>query len=251
MKEKKLHNFLENLRYWRDKTIKKRYKAKGHEHINTPLNELEYQSLMNDIYGNQYLDAKYADYLNQLPVKRWLVDLVSKYLKDIHMVLDAGANRGYLMEAFRSQGYDAYGFDILEDTSLVLENSRANYKLGSILDIPEFDVKFDLVTCIDVFEHIPINFIDKMAEELLKLNPQYFVFQISNDVISDGHITIQSTKFWVNKFIKTGKYRLMSELTSSLKETVIQDGSDLYINTGLPRNGFNQVPGILFFERKE
>jgi hypothetical protein len=144
---------------------------------------------------------------------------------------------------------DSFGFDILEDKSRVIEDSVDNYKLGSILDIPQFNTSFDLVTCIDVFEHIPINYTDKMANELIGLNPKYFVFQISNDVISDGHITIKQTNFWVNKFTKNGNYRLMSELTLQLNKTKEKNNEALYINTGTPRNKFNAVPGILFFER--
>lgn len=149
------------------------------------------------------------------------------------------------MKAFRELGYDSYGFDILEDTSEIIDYEKDNYLLGSILAIPKFNRTFDIVTCMNVFEHIPINFIDTMAEELLKLSPKYFVFEISSDAISDGHITLKKSKFWINKF---PGYRLTNELTRSLKQELNLRGEH-YQYTGVPRNRWNGVPGIIFMKK--
>lgn len=205
MEKKIINNLVVNIKYLIRKNIFKQYKAKGYKYINKPLTEEEYKNVLSEIYGNQYLDEKYSGFESQKPVKDWLVDLILKNLNQPATVLDAGANRGYLMRSFMDRGIDAYGFDILEDKSRVLKECSDKFKLGSILNIPDFNIKFDLVTCIDVFEHIPINYIDLMSEQLLNLNPRYFVFQISNDVISDGHITIKSSSFWINKFIRGGE----------------------------------------------
>lgn len=200
MKKTRVNNLIADLKYMFRKEILKQYKAKGYKYINKPLNEEEYKSVMAEIYGNQYLDEKYSNFESQKSVKDWLVNLILNNLSNVSKVLDAGANRGYLMYSFMSKGIDAYGFDILEDKSRVLPECRDNFILGSILNIPKFNINFDLVTCIDVFEHIPINYIDLMAEQLININPKYFVFQISNDVISDGHITIKPSSFWIEKF---------------------------------------------------
>lgn len=153
------------------------------------------------------------------------------------------------MKAFYELGYEVYGFDILDDKSAICESEndiiRKNYYLGSILDIPKLPKHIDLLTCIDVFEHIPINYIDKMAQELLALAPRYFVFCISKDAISDGHITLKGTGFWVKKF---KNYRVMKELTPQLNK-IVTINQEHYQNTGIPRNGWNKVPGFIFLER--
>lgn len=41
----------------------------------------------------------------------------------------------------------------------------------------------------------------------------------------------------------------MKELQKDLEKIICYDNSDLYVNSGIPRNKFNAVPGILFFER--
>lgn len=185
--------------------------------------------------------------------KRQLARLISDVLNPSErkmIICDAGANKGYQMKAFLEIGkniYEAYGFDILDDKNKVVESPndvvRKNYKLGSILDIPEFNIDFDIVMSTDVFEHIPINKTDIMAQQLLKLKPKYFVFQISRDVFNDGHITLKGTKFWTRKF---KGYRVMKELNPVLREKW-----PLYEYNGVPRNGWNKCPGIIFLEKVE
>lgn len=218
----------------------------GHNYINKSISDEEYTNLISQLYGNKYVEDKYtSNYDLQINNKRWFVDLILSVL-DIHLVCDAGANRGYLMEAFSERGIKAFGFDILDSLDVVLEKHRMNYKIGSILDIPKFDVEFDLVTSTDVFEHIPINKIDQMVSELKKLKPRYFCFMISKDMLNDGHITLKNTRWWMKKF--EPEYKLMNELTKRLKNYV--SGGVPYRYTGIPRNGINQVPGIVFLERK-
>lgn len=103
----------------------------------------------------------------------------------------------------------------------------------------------DLVTSTDVFEHIPINKVDIMVSELKKLSPKYFVFMISKDMLNDGHITLKNTKWWIRKF--RPEYRMMKELNRNLNKTKL--GEEEYCYTGIPRNGFNKVPGVIFLEK--
>lgn len=153
------------------------------------------------------------------------------------------------MKAFLELGYKVYGFDILDDKSTIVNSEndivRNNYYLGSILDIPELPEKIDILTCIDVFEHIPINYVNQMAKQLLAISPGYFVFGISKDAISDGHITLKGTKWWTRKF---KGYRVMHELTPFLNQFMTIE-QEHYQNTGIPRNGWNKVPGFIFLEK--
>lgn len=139
---------------------------------------MEYNILMTELYGNKYLQNKYTENEEQiLNSKRWLAGIVDTYLnpkKEKLSMCDAGANKGYLMKAFRELGYDSYGFD----------------------------KSFDIVTCTNVFEQIPINFIDTMA----------------------------------------------AELTGELKQELSLNGEH-YQYTGVPRNKWNSVPGIIFMEK--
>lgn len=248
---RKYINLRVNLKYF----LLQRPKANaiGHEYINKNITDEEYSQLCDKLYGNKYLEQRYeGDYEKYMENKRQLARLVSEVLNPSNRkmkICDAGANKGYLMKAFLEMGgiYETYGFDILDDVSKVVESTndvvRKNYKLGSVLNIPEFDTEFDIVTCINVFEHIPINKTGIMAQQLLKLRPEYFVFEISRDIFCDGHITLKGTKFWTRKF---KGYRVMKELKPILREKL-----PLYEYCGVPRNGWNKSPGIVFLEKVE
>lgn len=243
-----------NLRYYKQLYVNHEFdQVPGHQYINKKLNEDEYSKLIEELYGNQYLGNKYDDEEKQMVLKRWVAKTIVDALKisggEGTTICDAGANKGYLMKAFYELGFDVYGFDILENKERIVDSEndiiRNHFYLGSILDIPKLPTKIDVVTCVDVFEHIPINYCDRMANQLLKLQPKYFVLGISKDAISDGHITLKGKKWWAKK-IKG--YRIMDELTSQLNLVLTLEG-DHYQNTGIPRNGWNSVPGFLFLER--
>lgn len=229
-------------------------KAKGNQLINQSMTMTDYENFAKNLYGNEYIRAKYKeDAGNRIANKRFIVELVDKYLnieQKAWNICDAGANRGYLMAAFMEKSlYRAFGFDILEDLTEVIDSKddkvRKHFKIGSILDIPSYDNmqigKFDVVVSCNVFEHIPINMTDIMVNQLLQLKPKFFVLEISRDVFSDGHITLKGTNFWVKKF---KGYRVMKELGKELKRDIPE-----YKNCGIPRNGWNKCPGIIFLER--
>ena len=80
---------------------------------------------------------------------------------------------------------------------------------------------------------------------------------ISNDTLSAGHITIENLQFYETLLGSAG-FRLMREVTEHLEPVPapVAYSSDLeqviwalYSASGDPRNGWNQVPGHLFFVR--
>ena len=81
---------------------------------------------------------------------------------------------------------------------------------------------------------------------------------VSADTIGVGHITIQNTEFYTALFARAG-FRLRTELTDRLREVPVPWAMHpekeeivwaLYEGTGQPRNGWNRVPGHLFFIRE-
>ncbi|GEM_PF-2913875 len=242
---KEFRRLLADLKYY-FQVIKGNFNYVGKEYANKAISEVEYAELCKRLYRNQYLKAKYTDYDSQMKTKKWLVDLILSHLPSVKIVLDIGANRGHIMQVFKEKGLDVYGFDILENLSEVFPDLRANYKTGDVLkSIPDFEVAFELVTSFDVFEHLPVNMVPSATENIKKLNAQYLVFQISKDMLNDGHIALKGTNFWVSQF--SDRYKVMTELYPPLSKWKTLSG-ELYRYTGIPKNDFNQVPGIVFFE---
>jgi 2-polyprenyl-3-methyl-5-hydroxy-6-metoxy-1,4-benzoquinol methylase len=79
-------------------------------------------------------------------------------------VLDAGCAWGFLVEAFRNHGVEAFGVDI---SKYAIQNVHPDIKpycwIGSITE--PFPNKYDLITCIEVLEHLP----QKEAEKQLRI----------------------------------------------------------------------------------
>ena len=69
-------------------------------------------------------------------------------------VLDAGCAMGFLVEALRKRGVDAKGIDVSEYAiSKVHESVAEHCSVGSLSE--PLGGRYDLVTCIEVLEHIP------------------------------------------------------------------------------------------------
>ena len=69
-------------------------------------------------------------------------------------VFDAGCANGFLVEAFWDRGVEAWGRDISRfANSDVRRDIRPYCSVGSIAD--PIEGRFDLVTCIEVLEHMP------------------------------------------------------------------------------------------------
>ncbi|MGD8634524.1 MAG: methyltransferase domain-containing protein, partial [Anaerolineales bacterium] len=69
-------------------------------------------------------------------------------------VLDAGCAMGFLVEGLRNLGVDAFGVDI---SKFAIDHIHSTIKefcwQGSIGD--PFPQHYDLITCVEVLEHIP------------------------------------------------------------------------------------------------
>jgi SAM-dependent methyltransferase len=115
---------------------------------------------MSDDHSHDPYDAYYFAHCCGRPYKRddeWLhfFGIIAQRMIDyLHpgRVLDAGCAMGFLVEAFRDRGIDAYGIDISEYAiKNVREDMKPFCKQASILEPLSTD--YDLITCIEVFEH--------------------------------------------------------------------------------------------------
>jgi ubiquinone/menaquinone biosynthesis C-methylase UbiE len=132
-----------------------------------------------------------------------------KYMKFLRKgsslkMLDVGCGEGYYVRDAIEEGIDAYGIDI---STHALENALAEVKdritFGSLAEIPFADEEFDVITALDVIEHIhPKDTLNAVAEIRRVLKPDgiviittpssnfgYWVFDLT-------HINVRPPKFW-------------------------------------------------------
>ena len=98
-------------------------------------------------------------------------------------VLDAGCAMGFLVESLRDRGIEAWGVDVSSfAVSQVLADVRPYCMVGSLVDtIPSG--RFDLVTCIEVFERMSPEDVDTAADRVCQLTDA-ILFSVAGSITS-------------------------------------------------------------------
>ncbi len=123
-------------------------------------------------------------------------------------VLDAGCAWGFLVEAFRKRGVEAYGVDISE---YAIQNIYPDIKpycwIGSITE--PFPNKYDLITCIEVLEHMPQGEAEKAIENLCTHANEIVFSSTPFDYKEATHFNVHDPEYWAEQFARYGFYRDM------------------------------------------
>ena len=101
-------------------------------------------------YHREYSFAKMRPYFSV--IARALVGLFKP-----QQVLDVGCARGYLVHIFRELGVDCWGIDLSEYALSSAPEEVQKYLLKVDIDHEELPFEsgiFDLITCLDVVEHL-------------------------------------------------------------------------------------------------
>jgi SAM-dependent methyltransferase len=84
--------------------------------------------------------------------------------------LDVGCAMGFYVERLAADGWDAHGIDI-SDYAIARGRARglSTLRVGSVGDLPFPDERFDLVTAIDVIEHLDPELAERCVAETLRV----------------------------------------------------------------------------------
>jgi SAM-dependent methyltransferase len=121
-------------------------------------------------------------------------------------VLDAGCGMGFLVEALRERGVEAYGVDVSEYAiGQVHESVRDYCWTGSITD--PFPARYDLITCIEVLEHLPGDRGGAAIENLCRHCGDVLFSSTPNDFEEPTHANVRPPEYWVEEFGRRGFFR--------------------------------------------
>ena len=156
------------------------------------------------------------------PVRiKYILDSVGKSIKSLK-ILDIGCGGGILCEPLARLGADVTGIDENEKAILVAKkhakkmNLKIDYLSGNISDV-SFQKKFDIITCMEVLEHVEnVDLLINRSKESLK-NGGAFIGSTINQTITSYLTAIffaenilkivpKNTHEWV-KFIKPNKLK--------------------------------------------
>ncbi len=167
---------------------------------------------MDNTYGSYFFTEFYEehggnDYTNK---EKWFpffdqvaANIIERF--NPKTVLDAGCAMGYLVEALRKRGVQAYGFDISEYAiSHVAEEVKPYCFVHSITEeLPDdLPTTFDLVTTIEVLEHLHPENGSKAINNLCKHSDTIVFTSTPNGFNDITHVNVQQPEHWCREFAK-------------------------------------------------
>ena len=169
---------------------------------------------MSGVYNKEYYDnydvgIGKVDYSTNDDLKFLFEVVAAKLIEDFNpkTVLDAGCAMGYLVAALRDRGVEAYGVDISEYAiSKVREDIKPYCFVGSLTEplpdgIPD---KYDLITNIEVLEHIYAEDGEKAIENLCSLSDCVIFSSTPDDFTERTHVNVQQREYWARLFAAQG-----------------------------------------------
>lgn len=121
-------------------------------------------------------------------------------------VLDAGCAWGFLVEALRQRGVEAYGIDLSE---YAIQNVHPQVRpycwVGSVVDPLPRD--YDLIVCIEVLEHLPKAQSEQALANLCAHSPDVLFSSTPFDYKEATHFNVQPPEYWAELFARQGFWR--------------------------------------------
>jgi len=143
--------------------------------------------------------------------ERWLEffdGVASGIVRDIHPLssLDAGCAMGFLVEGLAKQGVDAWGVDISEYAiSQVDPSVRERCWVGSLTE--PLTRRYDLITCIEVVEHVPPEQTEAVIANLCQATDQLLLSTTHQDYGEPTHLNVQPPEYWSALLAQQGFFR--------------------------------------------
>lgn len=170
-------------------------------------------------YDRDYYDTQLGPFPYKRGVPEWeqffgnIADHIVEHIRP-DTVLDVGAGIGFLVEHLRDRGVDAIGIDISQYAS-----SQSDLVIQA--DLIEFDpgTMFDLVTCIEVLEHLSDP--DLSVGRLCSWSNQILFSSNPFDHKEPTHVTVMHPCMWSSLFAKNGMYRDFTHDASYISEWAV------------------------------
>ncbi len=165
------------------------------DHVPHPYNSEYYESCLGPVPYSRY-EGKWLQFFGLV------ADHIVKQIGP-QKVLDAGCAKGFLVEALRDRGVEAYGIDLSEYAiSQVRRDIQRYCRVASLVDpIAE---RFDLIVCIEVLEHIPEEIARQVIANLCRSTDDILFSSTPDDFAEVTHVNVRPRSYWNALFAEQG-----------------------------------------------
>ena len=120
---------------------------------------------------------------SEIPAERERIEEVMKTVPpDVHSILDVGCGNGFFVNSLVNTFPDRFdrvtGLDYAEEPLKYVKTEKLK---GSIAKLPFEDRSFDLVTSLEVLEHLPQEEFKTGIYELQRVSKKYIIITVPND----------------------------------------------------------------------
>jgi SAM-dependent methyltransferase len=144
-------------------------------------------------------------------------EVADRLVRNLHptSVLDAGCAMGFLVEALRKRDVEAWGIDVSEYAiSKVDESVREHCSVASLTE--PLTRRYDLITCIEVLEHIPPSEGDRAIANLCGATDNLIFSSTPHDYGEATHLNVQPPEAWSAALAREGFLRVFDQDMSFL-----------------------------------
>ena len=139
------------------------------------------------------------------------VAICIKHFFNPQTILDVGCANGQLSSYLMKYGIRAYGVDgskhAISSQKGLIKNFIAVSSLPE-LKLPEFmPEKFDIITCIEVLEHIKEENAEQSIKRLTELSDKILFSSTPDDFDDPTHFNVRPESYWVSLFQKYGFFK--------------------------------------------
>lgn len=158
--------------------------------------------------AEKYVPLNEADFSHReafRPAYGVLADALCKEFEFLNC-LDAGAGQGFLVDALADRGKVVLGVEKeLAAKEFMSPFSRTAILIEDFAESAKMLSTFDLVSCVEVAEHVPEAGADTLVDSLLAVaKNQIFFTADSTDTANPHHVNCQPKSYWIEKFAARG-----------------------------------------------
>jgi SAM-dependent methyltransferase len=167
--------------------------------------ELEAASIYDRAYYQSYKDQPYerAEVWTRL-----FQNFAARIVRDLRpkSALDAGCAMGFLVEALRDRGVEAYGFDV---SDYALSQAREDIRpfLWRASAVTPLERDYDVIISTEVLEHLSPMEAEAAVENLCTHTTDIIFSSSPDDFRETTHVNVRGPEYWAELFAHHGFYR--------------------------------------------